>query len=59
MGEYRDSYENDGEPTPEEWAEIEELILEEELEEHRENKRDDSITLNAFIQWCKENGMIW
>ena len=53
------SYEEEYEPTEEEWAQIEELIIQEELEELREWKREKTKALNMFACWCKENGIKW
>ncbi len=47
------------EPTEEEWAEIEELILQEELMELRAHKRERERDLKQFKLWCGENGILW
>jgi len=59
MNEYNNRQEEEYEPTTEEWQEIEELILQEEIEEENEYKHEKAQGLNEFKQWCKENGMIW
>ena len=51
--------EEDYEPTQDEWDEIEELILQEEMDEIREERREMATDLVMFKSWCKENGIIW
>lgn len=55
MSKFHEEYE----PTPEEWAEIEETILEEEKEEIAEAKEEDRLELNILKEWLRENGMLW
>ena len=57
--EYEREEENDYEPTNEEWRDIEDLILQEEMDEMEEYKREKAVALRVFVRWCKENGMIW
>ena len=47
------------EPTPEEWAEIEETIIKEEEEELQEARDEDQQELNILKRWLKEHGMSW
>jgi len=47
------------EPTQEEWDEIEELILQEEIDEIREERKERASDLVMFKSWCKENGILW
>jgi len=54
-----DYYEENSEPTKEEWDEIEELIRQEEDDEHMRYQQDKKIGLLIFSKWCKKNGMIW
>ena len=56
MDDYR---EEEFEPTQDEWDEIEELILQEELDEIKEERRDRAGDLIMFKSWCKENGILW
>ena len=46
-------------PTPEEWAEIEEAMVEEEERIRTEGAEEDKIELDALKIWLKENGMAW
>ena len=51
--------EDDYEPSQEEWQEIEELILQEEMDEIKEARKDQQASLEEFKGWCKENGIQW
>lgn len=57
---YNDDFEEeDFEPSKEEWDEIEELILQEELDERKETRKEKAADLFIFKNWCKENGILW
>jgi hypothetical protein len=57
MNRYRN--EDEYEPTEEEWADIEELLMEEEEELRKSQKEEHDYELIPFIKWCKENGILW
>ena len=46
-------------PTQEEQQEIEDLILQEEFEEIKNNNIQRAKEINMFSLWCKKNGIIW
>ena len=51
--------EEEYEPTQDEWDEIEKLILQEELAEIKEERRNMATDLILFKSWCRENGILW
>jgi len=57
--DYNNNDKKDYEPTQDEWDEIEELILQEEINEVKEERKERGAILWMFKTWCKENGILW
>lgn len=57
--EHKEKEYKEYEPTEEEWAKIEQAILEEEEEERRVAEEEDQKELSALKKWMREHGLLW